>query len=148
VALPDAAVEAALRSAEKTFVDLQKSGGGILGRRTIFGVMPDWNPAEIIGTRPRPLAWSLYRQLVTGEVWARQRAESGYRDVRPQALMVSFAGQPYIDVRADFNSFVPAVLRDALAERLVDHYVEWLRARPHLQDKVEFEVVFTCRTPD
>jgi len=25
------------------------------GKRTIYGVMPDWNPAEMIGVRPRPL---------------------------------------------------------------------------------------------
>src|SRR5438093_2669920 len=62
--------------------------------------------------------------------------------------MVSFAGQPYIDVRADFNSFIPASVSDGLAERLVDHYLEWLLEHPHFQDKVEFEVVFTCRTPD
>ena len=28
------------------------------GSRTVLGVMPDWNPAEIIGIRPRPLALS------------------------------------------------------------------------------------------
>ena len=26
------------------------------GQRTLFGVMPDWNPAEIIGLRPGPLS--------------------------------------------------------------------------------------------
>ena len=26
------------------------------GNREAFGVMPDWNPAEIIGLKPRPLA--------------------------------------------------------------------------------------------
>ena len=31
------------------------------GKRSIFGVMPDWNPAEIIGVRPRPLALSQRR---------------------------------------------------------------------------------------
>ena len=32
-----------------------------MGRRTVYGVMPDWNPAEIIGIRPKPLSLSLYR---------------------------------------------------------------------------------------
>ena len=35
------------------------------GSRSIFGVMPDWNPAEIIGLRPWPLSLSLYRELFT-----------------------------------------------------------------------------------
>ena len=30
----------------------------LLGDRTLYGVMPDWNPAEIIGLRPYPLALS------------------------------------------------------------------------------------------
>ena len=37
--------------------------------------MPDWNPAEIIGTGPKPLAFSLYRGLITNDIWARQRFE-------------------------------------------------------------------------
>ena len=72
--------------------------------------MTDWNPAEIVGTNPKRLASSLYRYLVTDEVWARQRAEYGYRDVRPCPLLVDFVGHPYVDVRASFNSFVPAAL--------------------------------------
>ncbi len=42
----------------------------VTGRRTAYGVMPDWNPAEIIGVRPKPLALSLYRELVTDSIWA------------------------------------------------------------------------------
>ena len=45
----------------------------LLGRKTVYGVMPDWNPAEIIGIRPKPLALSLYRELITDSVWAYQR---------------------------------------------------------------------------
>ena len=33
---------------------------GIYGHKAIYGLMPDWNPAEIIGVNPRPLAQSLY----------------------------------------------------------------------------------------
>ncbi len=47
--------------------------------RSIFGVMPDWNPAEIIGLRPWPLSLSLYRELVTDAIWAYQRDNYGYR---------------------------------------------------------------------
>ena len=120
----------------------------LLGRRTIYGIMPDWNPAEIIGPKPRPLALSLYRTLVTDEVWATQRAEAGYRDVRPAPLVMSFAGHPYVDLRACFNSFVPAALSDDLARRLVEHYLDRLQANPQFHDKVEFDVLLTCMTPD
>ncbi len=118
------------------------------GRSTVFGVMPDWNPAEIVGIRPRPLALSLYRELVTDAIWAYQRNNYGYRNLRSFPLLVNFAGQPYIDVRVSFNSFIPKDIEGRLADRLVDYYVGRLVAAPTLHDKVEFEIVFSCYTLD
>lgn len=118
------------------------------GRRTVFGVMPDWNPAEIVGTRPRPLALSLYREIITDSIWAYQRHNYGYRNLRSFPLMVSFEGLPYIDVRVSFNSFIPADIEAPLAERLADAYLDRLVAEPHLHDKVEFEIVRSCYTFD
>lgn len=120
----------------------------LMGRRTVYGVMPDWNPAEIIGTRPKPLALSLYRELVTDSIWAYQRHNYGYRNLRSFPLMPHFFGQPYIDVRISFNSFIPADLEDGLAGRLVDYYIDRLVAEPTLHDKVEFEIVYSCYTLD
>jgi glutamine kinase len=60
---------------------------GLLGRRTILAVMPDWNPAEIIGSTPRPLAAALYRKLVTRSVWRKARAQMGYRALPSVELM-------------------------------------------------------------
>ena len=54
----------------------------ILGDKALFGVMPDWNPAEIIGVCPKPLALSLYKELVTDATWAYQRHNYGYRNLR------------------------------------------------------------------
>lgn len=120
----------------------------LMGKRTVYGVMPDWNPAEIIGIRPKPLALSLYRDLVTDSIWAYQRHNYGYRNLRSFPLMPHFFGLPYIDVRVSFNSFVPADLDDSLAGRLVDYYVDQLLAEPALHDKVEFEVVYSCYSLD
>lgn len=144
----DALVDEMLAAAEQDFRERQRRASFALGRRTLFGVMPDWNPAEIIGTKPRRLATSLYRYLVTEEVWATERAEFGYRDVRPCELMTCFLGHPYIDVRASFSSFVPQSLPEPLAERLVEAYLDRLEHHPELHDKVEFEVVLTCLTLD
>lgn len=118
------------------------------GRRTLYGVMPDWNPAEIIGIRPRPLAMSLYRNLVTDSIWSYQRNNYGYRNLRSFPLMLSFQGLPYIDVRVSFNSFIPGDVPDELADRLVDHYIDQLARAPTLHDKVEFEIVYSCYTFD
>lgn len=135
-------------AARDQFITSQTPSPVLYGDDTVYGVMPDWNPAEIIGRKPRRLAASLYRHLIMDETWAKQRAEYGYRDVRPHSLMKSFAGQPYVDVRADFNSFVPASVPDELAERLVTYYLSRLKASPELHDKVEFEIVLTCLTFD
>lgn len=120
----------------------------LAGRQGVYGVMPDWNPAEMIGVRPRPLSLSLYRRLITDEIWAEQRHNYGYRDVRGFPLMMSFFGMPYIDVRLSFNSFVPRALSDDLAGKLVDHYVDRLVAAPALHDKIEFEIVLSCYALD
>ena len=78
---------------------------------------------EMIGTSPRLLALSLYRHLITDEIWAKQRAEYGYRDVRPQNLMTTFMGHPYIDIRTCFNSFIPEGLDPEFTESLADYYI-------------------------
>jgi len=140
----DDVVDQALQNAATSFERKQPPSPFVLGRRTIFGIMPDWNPAEIIGPTPRQLALSLYQYLVTDEIWATQRAEYGYRDVRPHPLMFTFGGHPYIDVRACFNSFMPSAIPDHLAGRLIDYYLDLLEDQPQLHDKVEFAVAFTC----
>jgi hypothetical protein len=120
----------------------------LMGERTVYGVMPDWNPAEIVGVRPKPLALALYRDLVTDNIWAYQRHNYGYRNLRSFPLMPHFHGLPYIDVRLSFNSFIPSDLEEDLAGRLVDYYIDRLLAEPTLHDKVEFEIVFSCYTLD
>ncbi|AKA21645.1 PEP/pyruvate-binding domain-containing protein [Pseudomonas chlororaphis] len=117
---------------------------GLHGDTTLLGVMPDWNPAEIIGTTPRPLAASLYRRLVTDSTWREARALMGYHHPRHQALMVMLGHHPYIDVRCSFNSFLPAGLEGGLCDKLVNAWLQRLQAHPQWHDKVEFEIVQTC----
>ena len=81
---------------------------GVFGETTVFGQMPDWNPAELLGRVPRPLAISLYEQLITEKVWSRARNMMGYSVPQAQSLMSIFTGQPFIDVRLSFNSFFAA----------------------------------------
>tara|TARA_A100001015_G_scaffold321107_1_gene450164 strand:+ start:2362 stop:4683 length:2322 start_codon:yes stop_codon:yes gene_type:complete len=112
------------------------------GKKPIFGIMPDWNPAEMIGIRPRPLSLSLYQYLITDSTWAYQRDNYGYKNLRGIRLMHSFSGSPYIDVRASFNSLIPKTINDNLSEKLVNYYSETLKRKPYLHDKIEFEIVF------
>ncbi|MGA1823335.1 MAG: PEP/pyruvate-binding domain-containing protein [bacterium] len=118
------------------------------GKTTIFGRMPDWNPAEMLGTSPRQLALSLYQYLITNYAWREARKRMGYYNPRGSRLMVSLFGQPYIDVRLSFNSFLPADLDPAIGEKLVNAWLERLSLYKELHDKIEFEVAITCLTFD
>ena len=120
----------------------------LYGEGTLYSNMTDWNPAEMIGVHPRNLALSLYKELITDDTWAYQRDNYGYLRLRSFPLMVDFCGMPYIDVRVSFNSFVPADLSPAIAEKLVNYYLGELSRHPEEHDKVEFDIIFSCYTFD
>ncbi len=131
--------------AAKSFVEQNANPHPLLsGDTTLFGNMPDWNPAEMIGRAPRPLSLSLYQTLIGDFHWAQARAEIGYRDVTPEPLVVSISGKPYIDVRASLNSFLPAGLSSTTSEKWINDCLSRLAANPELHDKLEFEILPSC----
>ena len=136
-----------LVKAGKKLEKLSRPHPHLHGTRSVFGVMPDWNPAEIIGCKPRALALTLYKEIVTDSIWAYMRDNYGYRNLRSFPLLVSILGVPYIDVRVSFNSFVPKGVRDALSQKLVNYYVDRLVRTPESHDKVEFDIVYSCYYP-
>lgn len=142
--ISDVDLDSSLFKLSKKIKKLNAKHPKLLGNRTIFGVMPDWNPAEIIGLKPRALSLSLYKELITDEIWAYQRDNYGYRKLRSFPLLVSFLGVPYIDVRVSFNSFIPKNLHENIASRLVDYYLDELSDNRNNHDKIEFEIVFSC----
>ncbi len=133
-----------LRKIYKKIDKLSGAHPNLLGKKALFGVMPDWNPAEIIGLRPKRLAISLYKELITDSTWAYQRDNYGYRNLRSHPLLISFLGVPYIDVRVSFNSFIPKSLDEGIANKLVEYYLEKLSKIPTYHDKVEFKIVHSC----
>lgn len=128
----------------KKIIKLNHKRPLLLGNKTCFGVMPDWNPAEILGARPKRLAVSLYKELITDTVWAAQRDSYGYRDLISHPIMITFCGIPYIDMRVMFNSFIPAKIDKDIAEKLVNYYLGKIEKYPQFHDKVEFEIVYSC----
>ena len=89
------------------------------GKSPIFGLMPDWNPVEMIGTFPSPLAFSLYCKLITDSSWAIARKEMGYNFVNSK-LMYLFSGRPYVDARLSFYSFLPKKLKKSISLKMVN----------------------------
>ena len=114
------------------------------GVNEIYGVMPDWNPAEIIGIMPRPLSNSLYSEIITDKVWSISRKNLGYKDVVGSKLMNNFASHPYINVNHSFNSFIPKNLSKSISKKIVNHWKEDIKKNNYKHDKIEFEICDTC----
>jgi phosphohistidine swiveling domain-containing protein len=108
--------------------------------------MADWNPAEMIGLKPAPLAYDLYAHLITEGTWSAARRDQGYAEVACP-LMVKVLGTPFINIGASVASFVPAHLALDTRRRIVAACVEQLRLRPQWHDKIEFELIPTCYKP-
>lgn len=128
---------------KKQFLKLNKPTH-VSGKFTVFSDMCDWNPAEIIGNNPNVLDYSLYDYLIMKKTWHRGRTKLGYQDVNPYPLMTKFGNKPYVDVRASFNSLIPQSIKKRLKHKLMNFYLNKLLIKPHLHDKVEFEILFTC----
>ena len=137
-----------LKRLEKKILKLKEKNYDLLGNTNYFGVMPDWNPAEIIGSKPRPLALTLYKELITDHVWAEHRDRYGYRNVKMHHLMTSFFGTPFVDVRVDFNSWVPKNLSTKFSNKLVNFYLDKFKKNKFYHDKIEFKIIFSCFTPN
>ncbi len=128
----------------KQYIESAKDFPGLYGKSIAYGVMPDWNPAEIIGINPKPLAYDLYKYLITDSVWAKSRSFLGYKDVSSNSGLVLFAGRPYVDIRMSFSSFIPKNIQDSVANKLVDGFISKLKSNPEDHDKVEFKTVLTA----
>jgi phosphohistidine swiveling domain-containing protein len=124
-----------------------KEIGGVCGKHTVLGQMPDWNPIEMIGRVPRSLARSLYEKLITNCAWSESRGVMGYHAPNIP-LMLNISGQPFIDTRLSFLSYIPRAIGSEISTKLVDHWVEKLRENPKLHDKIEFEIAITTYSFD
>ena len=120
----------------------------IPGKFTVFSDMADWNPSEIIGNNPNPMDFSLYDYLVLNDSWYKGRTILGYQNFSYGKLMVKFGNKPYIDTRKSFNSLIPSNIDQKLVPKLINYYITKLIEHPDWHDKVEFEILFTCYSPD
>ena len=122
--------------------DYKKLSNNIKSKQLVLGQMPDWNPAEIIGNFPDILSVSLYKLLITDNVWSFARNEMGYKLVDKQ-LMEIYCGRPFINTNYSFKSFLPKNLNEKTSKKLIDFWSSKLSNNPHLHDKIEFDVAIT-----
>lgn len=109
----------------------------------IISDMAYWNPAEIIGTNPRPLDYSLYREIITSYVWTEGIHKLGYQLVDGE-LMQKVGNKPYISVNYSFDGLTPAGLSSQLCYKLNSYYEKMLKKDKTAHDKIEFEIVFNA----
>ena len=133
-----------LTKLKNKIIKLKKKNHNLYGDTSYFGVMPDWNPAEMIGTKPKALAFSLYQELITDFIWAKNREKYGFSDLTSNHLMSIFLGTPFIDIRVDFNSWLPKNLSNNSKEKLTNYYLNIFKNNNDFHDKVEFKILFTC----
>lgn len=144
----DSGLHATLTAEEQRLTEFADTvRADVPGQHALFGIMPDWNPAEMIGVKPRPLAFSLYKELITDVNWSSARFRYGYRDMRHRQLMYQFCGTPYICIPRSIESFIPPSVPRATAKAIVATCCSYLAQNRHLHDKIEFHVVPTCYTP-
>ena len=141
-------IDETLQGVQAFVTERFKQFDGVYGKTTILGQMPDWNPVEMIGRAPRALSLSLYQTLITDHAWSDARAIMGYTIPTGQPLMVMLAGQPFIDTRLSFHSYLPNTIPFKIAEKVVDHWLDHLRMSPELHDKVEFDIAITAYSFD
>jgi hypothetical protein len=142
-AAPDADVATSLNHIRNGLTERAAPHDEIVGDAPVLSDMADWNPAEMIGQTPRPLALSLYRRLITDRTWCEARFDMGYRRFAPEPLLIDLGGRPYIDVRLSLNSLLPDGLVDSVADAIVTQQLAMLRDQRDLHDKFEFEIALS-----
>lgn len=130
-----------LRKAPLTSSEFPSLGASALSK------MADWNPAELIGEKPEPLAFSMFRALISDNIWAFERSNFGYTNMRSFPLVVDICGQPFVDLHVSSISLLPSGLPETLTCEIVNSQMEHLRRRPELHDKVEFELYLSEYSP-
>ena len=90
------------------------------------------------------LAISLYQELITDHIWSQDRKKFGYKDLTSHHLLSNFFGTPYVDIRIDFNSWLPKDLDNIISEKLINFYLDKFKKNTEFHDKVEFNIIFSC----
>ena len=132
-----------IKKNQKKFLKIQ-SKKSTINKKIIFSNMTDWNPAEIIGSNPRKLDYSLYDYLVMKNSWSEGRTLLGYNNNQNSSLMEEFSGRPYVNVKTSFYSLIPSTINTKIQKKLINYFLKKLEKKPYLHDKVEFEILFTC----
>lgn len=130
------------RTKDRVRREYEEHEDAITGKSMKLSDMAFWNPSEMIGTNPKGLDYSLYREIITHRAWNRGITGIGYRRLE-EDLMYQVGNKPYINLNYSFYSLIPASIDEKLALRLVNYYQNRLEEDLSAHDKIEFEIVFS-----
>lgn len=99
------------------------------------------NPALTIGNNPRPLDYSLYRELITAKIWNEAIRELGYTAVDDE-VMQKIGNKPYISVSCCFDAFTPKAVDEQLRYKLTEYYGEKLKNNKSAHAQIEYEIIY------
>jgi glycerol-3-phosphate cytidylyltransferase-like family protein/phosphohistidine swiveling domain-containing protein len=115
----------------------------IENEKMMLSDMAFWNPSEIIGSNPRNLDYSLYREIITKRAWNEGLVPMGYKAVNKD-LMYKIGNKPYISLEYSFMSLIPDSLNADLSIKLLKFYKDKFKKDISAHDKIEFEIVISC----
>jgi glutamine kinase len=111
---------------------------------TVLSLMSDWNPAELIGERPRKLAADLFDYFIAKKTWYQARIALGYAAICTEPLLDWVAGRPYVNVRRSCSSLLPYGVTREMAEPYLRSAIARLRSDPTMHDKVESKLYLSA----
>ena len=127
----------------RRFQSLNNQTNGRFGNKNFYSNMSDWNPAEMIGKKPKQLSILLYDYMIANDTWNKQRVSFGYRFFNNTSLMTTFGDSAYINVKNSLNSFLPKRISDESCKKIIDFQLDQLIKTPEYHDKIEFKIAET-----
>lgn len=100
-----------------------------------------WNLAKTLGTNPRPLDCSLYKELITSRAWSEGVQILGYMPVEHD-MMQMIGNKPYVSLDYAFEGLTPQGLDEHLRYKLFSHYKDLLQENKSEHVNLESDVVF------
>ncbi|MBQ8914020.1 MAG: hypothetical protein IJ054_08270, partial [Lachnospiraceae bacterium] len=109
----------------------------------VLSDMASWRPAEILGLNPRPLDCSLYKEFITSGIWNESISHFGYAN-EINDIMQKIGNKPYISVDYSIAGLTPKSLSDNVKFKLKEYYIEKLKKKPQMHERLERDLIFNC----
>ncbi len=109
----------------------------------ILSDMAYWGTAEVVGTNPRPLDYSLYRITLTDRGWSGGIATLGYQYVT-ENMTQRIGNKPYNSVNRTIAALTPSDLPEHIKYKLQNYYFSLLKSNRQIHENIENSILMTC----